>query len=136
MSDNLKSKVVKGTFWALLERISGQLVSFGVGIILARLLSPTDYGTVALLGIFIGDRSCHGKGYGFQALQALKRKASEELRLRAIMIDVAAENLSAVRIYEKCGAVRCSDSDKLLTRGRLWMQIDLAKQSNEEIAKG
>lgn len=52
MADNLKSKVVKGTFWAFLERISGQLVGFGVGIILARLLSPTDYGTVALLGIF------------------------------------------------------------------------------------
>lgn len=52
MTDNLKSKVVKGTFWALMERLSGQVLLFGVGIILARLLSPTDYGTVALLGIF------------------------------------------------------------------------------------
>lgn len=79
MSDNLKSKVVKGTFWAFLERISGQIITFGVGIILARLLSPTDYGTVALLGIFIGDRSCHGKGYGFQALEALKRKGKRRV---------------------------------------------------------
>lgn len=52
MSGELKSRVVKGTFWAFLERISAQLVTFGVGIILARLLSPTDYGTVALLGVF------------------------------------------------------------------------------------
>lgn len=52
MSDNLKSKVVKGTFWAFLERISCNLVGFCIGIVLARLLSPTDYGTVALLGIF------------------------------------------------------------------------------------
>lgn len=52
MADNLKSKVVEGTFWALLERLGGQVITFGVGIILARLLSPSDYGTVALLGIF------------------------------------------------------------------------------------
>lgn len=36
----------------LMERFSTQLVTFGVGIVLARLLSPTDYGTVALLTIF------------------------------------------------------------------------------------
>lgn len=52
MEENLKSKVVKGTFWAFLERISTQVVTFGVGIILARLLTPDDYGTVALLTIF------------------------------------------------------------------------------------
>lgn len=124
MADNLKSKVVKGTFWALLERISGQLVSFGVGIILARLLTPTDYGTVALLGIFIGDRSCHGKGYGFQALEALKRKACEELHFRAIMIDASAKNFPAVRTYEKCGAVCCSNGH-ISSKGRFWIKIDL-----------
>lgn len=52
MSNNLKSKVVKGTLWALFERFSTQLLTFGVGIVLARLLSPDDYGTVALLTIF------------------------------------------------------------------------------------
>lgn len=48
----LKQKVVKGTFWVLLERFSTQVVTFGVGIVLARLLNPTDYGTIALLTIF------------------------------------------------------------------------------------
>ena len=48
----LKQKVVKGTFWVLMERFSTQVVTFVVGIVLARLLSPTDYGTVALLTIF------------------------------------------------------------------------------------
>lgn len=49
---DLRQKVVRGTFWLLLERCSSQLVTFGVGIVLARLLTPTDYGTIALLGIF------------------------------------------------------------------------------------
>lgn len=49
---SLKTKVVKGTIWALAERFAGQAVSFVVSMVLARLLVPEDYGTVALLGIF------------------------------------------------------------------------------------
>ena len=52
MDANLKSKVVKGVFWTLLEKFSVQIVGFVVGMVLARLLTPTDYGTVALTGIF------------------------------------------------------------------------------------
>ena len=48
----LKQKVVKGAIWTLLESWSCQGVSFVVGMVLARLLTPTDYGTVALTGIF------------------------------------------------------------------------------------
>lgn len=40
-------------FWRLLERICAQGVSFVLSIILARILMPNDYGTVALLLIFI-----------------------------------------------------------------------------------
>ena len=49
---SLKSKVAKGAVWTLLEKMSGQIVQFVVGMILARLLTPNDYGTVALTGIF------------------------------------------------------------------------------------
>ena len=49
---SLKSKVASGAIWTLLEKMSTQLVSFMVGLILARLLTPNDYGTVALTGIF------------------------------------------------------------------------------------
>ncbi|MEG1788702.1 MAG: oligosaccharide flippase family protein [Kiritimatiellia bacterium] len=49
----LKQKVMKGFFWAFLERGSTQIVGFVISMILARLLTPKDYGTVALLSIFI-----------------------------------------------------------------------------------
>ena len=48
----LKQKVIKGTFWVMMERFSTQAVTFIIGVILARLLTPTDYGTVALLSVF------------------------------------------------------------------------------------
>ena len=51
-SQSLKSKVAKGAVWTLMEKLSTQLVGFVVGMILARLLTPEDYGTVALTSIF------------------------------------------------------------------------------------
>lgn len=45
--------VLKNLFWKFGERISAQLVTFFVSVILARILSPTDYGAIALVTIFI-----------------------------------------------------------------------------------
>lgn len=53
MAESLREKGIKGFLWALLERFSIQGVSFVVTLVLARLLSPADYGTVALLSIFL-----------------------------------------------------------------------------------
>lgn len=48
----LKEKVAKGAIWTLCEKLSCQAVQFVVSMVLARLLTPTDYGTVALTSIF------------------------------------------------------------------------------------
>ncbi|WP_313028776.1 lipopolysaccharide biosynthesis protein [Soonwooa sp.] len=40
--------------WTFAEQFGSKLISFGISIILARLLTPTDFGTIALFGIFIG----------------------------------------------------------------------------------
>lgn len=39
--------------WKLLERFSSQIVSFVISIILARILSPNEYGIIAIILIFI-----------------------------------------------------------------------------------
>lgn len=49
----LKYSVMSGLFWKFAERMSAQLVSAIVTIILARLLLPEDYGTISLVTIFI-----------------------------------------------------------------------------------
>lgn len=51
--ENLKGKVVSGLFWKFAERILAQGVSFIISLVLARLLSPQHYGTVALVVVFI-----------------------------------------------------------------------------------
>lgn len=50
---NLKQKTIKGFLWRFGERILSQLVSFVVSIVLARLLLPQEYGTIALCMVFI-----------------------------------------------------------------------------------
>lgn len=44
---------LSAAIWSFLEKLSSQAVSFIIGIILARLLTPYDYGVVGLTAIFI-----------------------------------------------------------------------------------
>ena len=53
MPESLKQKTVRGASWSFIEQILARGVNFVIGIILARLLSPTEYGLVGMLGIFI-----------------------------------------------------------------------------------
>ena len=53
MAESLKRKTVKGVAWSTLERFSVAGVNFIFGLILARLLMPTDYGAIAMLSIFM-----------------------------------------------------------------------------------
>lgn len=49
---NLKQKTISGVMWSFAENFSLQAFSFVQGIILARLLMPSDYGLIAMTGIF------------------------------------------------------------------------------------
>lgn len=48
-----KKEVMQGVVWKFLERISAQIVSLVVSIILARLLAPNEYGIISLITVFI-----------------------------------------------------------------------------------
>lgn len=53
MAESLTKKTVHGVAWNSLDRIANYGISFLVSIILARLLSPEDYGLIGLINIFI-----------------------------------------------------------------------------------
>lgn len=53
MSETIKSKAAKSVLWSAVERFSVQGVQFVLTIVIARLVSPSDYGLIAMLGIFI-----------------------------------------------------------------------------------
>ena len=49
---NLKDKTAKGLFWGALNNGTMQILNIVIGIFLARLLSPADYGLVGMLAVF------------------------------------------------------------------------------------
>lgn len=51
--DNIRNAVFTGLSWKLAERIGAHLVTLLVSILLARLLTPDDFGTIALVNVFI-----------------------------------------------------------------------------------
>ena len=50
---SLKQKAVSGIIWSAFQRYSTMIVTFISGIILARLLTPHDYGCIGMLAIFM-----------------------------------------------------------------------------------
>lgn len=54
-------------------------------------------------GIFIGDDSARGKGYGSQAAKLALKYAFEELKLDYVFLRVFADNVSAIKSYENAG---------------------------------
>lgn len=58
MSESLKNKTQKGLAWSMIERFATQGVQFLFGIILARMLSPDDYGIIAMPLVFLAIAQC------------------------------------------------------------------------------
>lgn len=51
---SLRNEAIKGMSWAAIEKFTSQAIAFILGIIMARLLAPADYGVIGMTGIFIG----------------------------------------------------------------------------------
>ena len=65
-----KNKVLSGLIWKFSERISAQVVTFIVSVILARLLPTEAYGLITLVTIFITFANCIvTNGFGSSLIQ-------------------------------------------------------------------
>lgn len=50
---SLRQKTVSGLTWSFIDSVAGQGIQFIVGIILARMLSPREFGLIGMITIFI-----------------------------------------------------------------------------------
>ena len=53
MVSSLKQKTISGLLWSFIDNFSSQGIIFIVGIILARLLAPKEFGLIGMITIFI-----------------------------------------------------------------------------------
>ena len=77
MSENLKNKTVKGIFWSAFQKGGSILVGFVSSVVLARLLTPEDYGLLGMLAIFIAVSEVFING-GFGSALIQKKRPTDE----------------------------------------------------------
>lgn len=53
MAKSLGNKAKSGVIWSAVDRYASQGVQFLIALVMARLLMPSDYGTIALLNVFL-----------------------------------------------------------------------------------
>lgn len=76
MAEDLRKQTIAGVVWSFIERFSVQLIQFVIGIIMARLLSPSDYGLIGMLAIFMSISQVFIDG-GFSSALIQRKKRTE-----------------------------------------------------------
>ena len=76
--DNLKSQTKRGLYWSFFNQVAGTGMQFVIGIFMARLLSPSDYGLTALPAVFMAVAGIFVNGGGFAGALIRKKELKEE----------------------------------------------------------
>ncbi len=77
MADDIKQKAASGMVWTSIQKFAGMGISFISGIILARLLTPEDYGCIGMLSIFMLIAGSFVDG-GFASALIQKKRPTQE----------------------------------------------------------
>lgn len=77
MASDLKKKTLSGMIWSFVQRFGTMAISFVSNIVLARLLTPDDYGTIGMLMIFIAVANTFVDG-GFGSALIQKKEPTQE----------------------------------------------------------
>lgn len=75
MHESISNKVVRGTIWSAFDRFGVMAIQFVVNLVLARLLTPDEFGAVGMLYIFIAVSQTFVDG-GFGSALIQKKKPS------------------------------------------------------------
>lgn len=76
---DIKSMAVHGVAWTMAEKYSAQIVQFVIQVILARLLSPAEFGIISILLIFTAISSVFIDGGFSAALIQCKNRTSKDV---------------------------------------------------------
>lgn len=94
----LKEKTISGVKWNALGRFSTQGISFVIGLLLARRLSPSDYGVVGMLGIFFAiAQTFIDSGFGSALIR--KKDCSDEDFSTAFYFNIAVGIVSFITLF-------------------------------------
>ena len=97
-NDSLKDKTVKGVGWSAIDNVAQMGVTFLVTIVLARLLSPDDYGLLGLITIVTAVCTTLVNG-GFTTALIRKKDVTEDDYNTAFIVNLALSLLLYAIVY-------------------------------------
>lgn len=147
----LKRKALSGVIWSGVQTFSTQGFTFIIGVILARLLTPSDYGLIGMLTIFLAISSTFVNSGFTQAL--IQKKDSDEKDFSTsfyfnlgvgfifyLLLFIAAPLIAGFYNQEKLipltrvlGLVVLINSFSVVQRAMLTIKIDFRTQSRATI---
>lgn len=93
--NSIRQRALSGLGWSGATRIFSQVLQFGISVILARLLSPRDFGLIAMVLVFTGfASSLSDMGLGASLVQ--QRTISDRHLNTVFWVNVAAGTLLAI----------------------------------------
>ena len=95
---SLKDKTIKGVAWSGIDNVAQFGVTFIVSIVLARLLSPDDYGLIGIITIFTAVCTALING-GFTTALIRKKNASDDDYNTTFIVNLCISLLLYVVIY-------------------------------------
>lgn len=95
---SLKDKTIKGTLWSGIDNVAQFGVTFLVSIVLARLLSPDDYGLIGIITIFTAVCTALING-GFTTALIRKKDATDDDYNTAFIVNLGISLVLYVVIY-------------------------------------
>ena len=101
---NLKQKAASGMIWTALQKYSTMLIQFISGIILARLLTPFDYGCIGMLMIFVVLAEAFIDG-GFGSALIQKKRPTQEDYSTIFWFNIAMSVLLYAILYVSAPAI-------------------------------
>lgn len=84
---NLKDKAIKGVAWSSIDTFAALGIQFVVGVILARLLSPSEYGIIGLVTVFLAISDVFIQS-GFSSALIRKKDCNDSDRSTAFIFSV------------------------------------------------
>lgn len=94
----LKQKALKGVFWSGVEKIGVKAMAFIISIVIARILTPSDYGLIGMIMVFIAIANIFINGGLSQAL-VQKQDRSEADMTTAFYFNIVVSCICYLILY-------------------------------------
>lgn len=123
MSDNLGKKVTHGIAWSGIESFGSAAITIATTMLLARMISPEDYGLIAVLQIFVaGGLLLVESGFSSALIRLPDRTKRHESSVLAFNITIA---LAIYVIIFLCAPIIASfyDNTKLISISRIFALV-------------